>query len=411
MAQQQQQPGLNIPDNAVIQIGPGDLQGLVQGAMQAALDAVGVAQGQAPNAAVGDAIQVAIGDALPAAANALAAAIPGAVAAAGGGGGGGVGPGSKRATTFESGDKLEWAAWVRDFHLTVQINHWDNQRARREAARAMKGRAYMATAHIDIAAVPPPGGVAADIEDYHLLIEEYEAVFVPPAETDAAIATYERDRMDDTEDLQGWHGMNRYNFRQAYPHTPAAEVANNRGLIFHFITGIPNSEVRRLIWMARPNNYAAALAAAQTAISGFKLENKTAMGSNGASATVTKREIMALGRPAERGRGRGGRAGGPENRRCFHCNEVGHLKMNCPSFREERGRSRGRGGFRGGFRGTGRGGRGRGGNSFRSRSGQFRGTTADQPGVHATSNPDDNNPETEEKTGEWKDYEEDQGNE
>ena len=226
---------------------------------------------------------------------------------------------SRKPPTFESGDPIEWMTFRRTFEITIQINHWPNNRARRELAGAMTGKAARAVAGI---AIETPLGYP-DI-DYGVIIDAYQAIFLPPAASDLAVAQFEKCRQWADEEHLVWHSRCRDMFTRAYPGEP---TEHNRRLVAAFCQGLANLQVKDYVFMHRPQAYTDALAAAQNREASIKCMVDMGPAPSTAEGSSQGGSIAAMGTGDTVGAMR--KSGGVK---CWHCEHMGHVQSKCPAL-------------------------------------------------------------------------------
>jgi len=106
----------------------------------------------------------------------------------------------KKVEPFSSTDGVEWQTWRTSFEITVRINGWNDQRARRELAAAMTGSAQLYVRDI------PVGDDAVPVEDVPVLLAAYEQRFLPQAAGDLARIELREAKQKPDETVVGWHG-------------------------------------------------------------------------------------------------------------------------------------------------------------------------------------------------------------
>ena len=226
-------------------------------------------------------------------------------------------PAPRKTPTLDVVDPIEWMTFRRAFEITHRINMWDDVRGRQELAAAMEKEAARVTSHVNP-------------QDLNLLqmLQQYEALFVTRAASEAAKTAFHQTKQAAGETLLAYHSRLRDLYIRAYPGNDAeASEILRRQFIFH----LRDARISDWANMQRPQTYQAALAAAEDRAAG----------------------LMAL--PSHKGVDYIGAmgAGSAVNVECYNCQKVGHYKRDCPqASKGGRGRGKGRG------RGRGRGGRG-----------------------------------------------------
>ncbi len=274
-----------------------------------------------------------------------------------------LGTGRSRLDNYESGDGTDWAIWRRNCVTRITVNGWNNQRARREIATAMKGAAAAWIQDIDIAdaAIPlpagAPAGAVADAADYNLLLDAYEARFLPPAASDVLRVQFQKAMQREGETVLAWHSRLRHLFTRAYPHLNAAAVQASPDLKDRFILGLSDAKVRENTWNRRPADYMTAYLDASNLTAGeVVLHGREA---DPFAPPPVKKEIGQLGEDGEGTNAlrAGTKKSGQRGIECHRCHKTGHMAKECwapaPAGKPGRG---GRGGQRSG-RGRGGGGR------------------------------------------------------
>ena len=247
----------------------------------------------------------------------------------------------RKVEPLTSADPQDWIAWRDSFEITVGINNWGHQRARRELAAAMQGEAKRAVIDIDIQA-------DAHAADVVLLLNIYEARFVTAAAGDLARAEFREAKQKEEETILQWHARLRQLYIRAYPNLNAAAINASLDLRDAFILGLSDAQVKQDTWRARPLTFAAALTTAGNCHAGMiVLKQATGM------TEIKQEPIGAMAQPR------------PFQGRCWTCNRTGHRSNACPrntSTAAAAGYRGGRSGQRGGgaaARGRGPAGRGR----------------------------------------------------
>ena len=302
-----------------------------------------------------------------------------------------------------------WLLWRTHFQQVSLLAQWNNAQKRLQIAASMSDEAAARVAHIDVgvdgghnianvqvaadgAPIPP------DAPDATALLDAYQAVFMPPEAGRIAIAQYEEARQAEGESLTTWHCRLRNLAKRA---EPGIDVENNAGLKRRFVKGLINLQAQHELHCSDPATYTDLLHEGITRLTSILDMDARRKGKAPPTRWELDAKLFAV-LPTTDGRIASLNAAGPAvtSKRCYNCDEVGHLQRDCPKARssgqsggQQRGRKNGRG--RGG-RGRGRGGRGRGRGGGRSRS---------RPGqkqqVNAIDAPEDDGQD---------DYDEDQGN-
>jgi len=275
------------------------------------------------------------------------------------------GPGSRSGGTqkifpFESGKGSEWIDWVRTFKYAVQINKWDDERARMSLAANIAGDAASMVRTID------------PLDHYTLdsLVQAYQAVFITPADSEMARMDFRTGCQAQNEGLIHFHIRLRNLYTQAYPREEDPD--RNIDLIDQFITGLRQQEVAKEVNKAAPSTYAGALEIAQNQTASIvkfsanrrrlaRLEPSSelgmmAMGGGGGGAASASGRASASSNSS----GSAGASGKGKPGPCFACKSTEHQVADCPSAEYWAKRK----GLQGGLRGQGQkrgGGRGGGG--------------------------------------------------
>lgn len=263
------------------------------------------------------------------------------------------GAGGKKIKPFSSGDAMEWVTWRENFELTATINDWNHQRRRRELAASMEGTAKLYVRDIPTGDVVPDG---QQVQDATLLLDLYQNRFVPEAATDLAWQEVKDAKQAEGETILNWHARIRHLFTRAYPEVPAAALAANNELKKYFILGLANDTVKADTWKARPATFQASLNTACNNEASWNILNPQGI----------QIKLGALGNNDNR----------DANLECYHCQKIGHRKVNCWKWQAAAQQFAGRGNngaARGGQRGVRGGriekrgrGRGRGGGAGRA---------------------------------------------
>ena len=249
----------------------------------------------------------------------------------------------KRIEKFSSGLPADWVAWRSNFQTAVQLNNWNNTRARLEIHGSISGTAHVYVGHI-------PSGVIAGqaVADYANLLDEYEAFFLPASASNLARQEVKNASQDEGESILHWHGRLRSLYQRANPQLTAQQLHEDRNLIATFIDGLVDGETIRFTLQANPENYGAALTTANNSFS---------------AAAGHRRALAIKTEPANNSIGAITKAS--KDRPCNTCGSSSHWAADCTRNRSSKGPRDG--GRRHNQRGKFGRGRGRGARSSNSR--------------------------------------------
>lgn len=239
-----------------------------------------------------------------------------------------------RLDPLESTKPDDWLAWKDHFRIACTINTWGHQRARREIKGAMRGDALRITSDIPI----EDGAAAADPEQ---LLTVYEGRFVTQAATSEARRAYYVATQKPGEDVLAWHARLRSTFLRAFP--GIGDYNNDVRLVEHYIAGLHDRSLRRMVIEADPQTFAAALeeasrkAAARSAEKSMSLLIKTKT-EPGTTAHIAQMEA-ATGLCYNCGFSGHFQHECHIGRKCHSCGEKGHLRKDCPATSSASGRS------------------------------------------------------------------------
>ena len=273
----------------------------------------------------------------------------------------GAGPpagGFRKLAPLKSADPIEWDTWRKTFEQTVICNAWDHSRARRELYASMEGEAHHQVRNIPVNAVPDANGVVPPVQD---MLNEYQERFVPESAITLARERFRAARQKSEETNNQFHNRVRYLWTAANPNAPANDLEGDRDAREVFLFGLRNEAVREQTAMQHPETFTRCLALANS--------NEATIRQLQRRNPYHRRGIHALSAPSTAAMDK------DKNTICWHCNDKGHVKRNCPLLRNKnsspsgsknkanraggRGQQNGRGRGRGGSRG--RGGRSTGG--------------------------------------------------
>ena len=227
------------------------------------------------------------------------------------------GGGGRKLHSLEETSATAWVTWRGHFEMVCTINNWGALRGCREIKAAMQGAASLLVADIPL---PNPANVEAFLDDYALR-------FMPPAAGQVARTEFHSLAQRPDETIAMYHGRGRELFLRAYPgHDPEDSIL----LIQQFALGLADSEVARFVLDRDVATYAEA---SNQAMLKYSTELVLRMRRGGGRHVNS---VNSVGQPAGNGRAR---TTGP----CWWCNEQGHVKADCPQFRQVNHTSGGRG--------------------------------------------------------------------
>ena len=281
--------------------------------LRAALDALQVVPGVSPppppaaaaaGAAAGAAAAAAV-DPAP-----VATIVANAVAGATGGT-------KRKLTIFSSADGVEWLTWRRNAELTVDINGWGVERARREIAAAMEGAAARGMADIK----PTPGGLGGHtVKD---LLDAFQERFLPEAQSDLSRALFRNARQVAGETVLQWHSRVRELFLRAHPgeDTEASLLLRDQ-----FVLGLMELDVKTWTLDTRPATFTQALNIASNKTASRLRIAAAASGGQGADIPGATGFLPQVKK--EPGVGAMARSD-RKDLACWYCTIPGHSKKDC----------------------------------------------------------------------------------
>ena len=251
----------------------------------------------------------------------------------------------------------DWRNWRHNFTLAVEINRWGNGRARNELASNMTGKAKSATAHIPI--------LADDANPVLDLLLQYDAVFMPPANSTYLRVELAQARQKAGESILEWHNRCRQLHQRAHDRPIGYNWEEDVQLRDDFIRGLSSKKFKEGVMNRRPQTYQEALSHAHEAYAVDRALNPRSDDAAGTVSAISSRTTA----------------------RCFWCRRIGHVQKDCRDRMNGKPRTMGpfgpstRGGASSNATATaGRGeqrqrgsSRGRGGQRGRGRGGRFRG--------------------------------------
>lgn len=202
-----------------------------------------------------------------------------------------------------------WVTWRGHFETVFAINNWQELRGCQEIKAAMTGAAALLVADIPL---PDPPAVDEMLDDYALR-------FMPPAAGQVARTEFHALQQKPEETIAMYHGRGRELFLRAYP---GQHAEGSVLLIQQFALGLADSEVARFVLDRNPETYADA---SNLAMVKYSTELALRMRKGGGRNNL--HSINSVGQASGEGRAR---SQGP----CWWCNAPGHIKADCPQFRQ-----------------------------------------------------------------------------
>ena len=235
-------------------------------------------------------------------------------------------PNRVKIDTFSNESKEDWLVYKHHFSQGRHLNGLTDDEAKLALAASMRGRA--AAAVMDIR----PDIQGETFDQFQL---QYENRFVPASASQLARTRFEQAQQNKSEDILDFHARLRMLWNKAYPAAQSEEL-----LIRTFSFGLKRKEVREQVVRSNPQNYGAALEAAQNESSvlascrgefGNVQTNRGVepmeIGSINALKQVGK-SLAALERQRQGG-GAAPKAEAPRTGNCHFCGKPGHWKGQC----------------------------------------------------------------------------------
>ncbi len=232
---------------------------------------------------------------------------------------------------YTSGDPVAWLEWRVTYNNIRVLNAWnDDATCVSQIKGAMGGYAAVAVQGLDHAT--PQG-----------LLDLYEARFCTAAASVQARQQFLAAKQEATESIVAWHTRVRTLYRRS---DAAANLETTRELVDRFVFGLHHPLVMERTLDTNPANMTDALREAASKAATIACVAEHTGKKPGAGLYAMTGQAAAGGAAASA-------------KRCWNCDEVGHLSRDCPQPKGKKGKGRGRG--RGQGTGRGRGGGGRGG--------------------------------------------------
>ena len=206
-------------------------------------------------------------------------------------------------------------SWRSHFMDMVGLNRWNTAEAKSFAFNAMRGRAQEFVMDISTKIA------SESLEDF---LNHYQARFLPAARSQMLRAQFAHVRQQPNESVQSLHSRMRVLYLLAYPDV---EDQSRVMLIERFISALNNRDVQNFVRRRKPRTFEEALevAAEETSFVLLDLASHTPGGLQQPTQSDTS-VLAAIG--ARSFNPQGNRT---SDKRCFYCEEEGHVRGNCPA--------------------------------------------------------------------------------
>ena len=206
-------------------------------------------------------------------------------------------------------------SWRAHFMDMVGLNRWNTAEAKSFAFNAMKGRAQEFVMDINTK------NANESVEDF---LNLYQARFLPAARSQMLRAQFANVRQQPNESVQSLHSRMRVLYLLAYPDK---EDQSRVMLVERFISALNNRDVQNFVRRRKPTTFEQALeiAAEETSFVLLDLASHTPGGLQQPTPSDTS-VLAAIG-----SRSSGAQTNRNPDRRCFYCDDPGHLKERCPA--------------------------------------------------------------------------------
>ena len=204
-------------------------------------------------------------------------------------------------------------AWRSQFQVIASYHRWSNDEAKQLVYAYMKGIALESV--MDICLTGP--------ETIGQVLDAYQDPFLPEWDSQLLRAQFACVVQMPNESVQKLHARMRVLYHLAYPD---ASTRNEVYLIEKFISALNNREVQNHVRRRKPTTYAKALSIANEETS-FVLMDIATHAPGGLQAPVPgDNSFIAALRAKRPDTGRHSAA----RRKCYYCDEEGHIKERCP---------------------------------------------------------------------------------
>ena len=199
--------------------------------------------------------------------------------------------------TFDG--EISWELYKSQFEIAARLNRWDDKTKAGNLIVSLRGAALQLLSNI----------AEKDKEDYQKLIEVFEQRFGQAHLAPIRRRELKNRRQNRGESLQAFSSEVLKLTQQAYPE--ATVLAIEQTALEAFIDGIFDWDVQSQVRIARCKTLKEALS--------FALEVEAARRASRRPGSAVLKQTKA----------------GPirDKRRCYHCDEEGHIKPNCPKWK------------------------------------------------------------------------------
>ena len=206
-------------------------------------------------------------------------------------------------------------SWRAHFMDMVGLNRWNTAEAKSFAFNAMKGKAQEFV--MDISTKNPQ----ETLEDF---LNLYQTRFLPAARSQMLRAQFAHVKQQPNESVQSLHSRMRVLYLLAYPDK---EDQSRVFLVERFISALNNRDVQNFVRRRKPQTFNEALeiAAEETSFVLLDLASNTPGGLQQPTPGDTSVLASINSRSTQPQLNRN------PDRRCFYCDETGHLKERCPT--------------------------------------------------------------------------------